>query len=405
MAIRQYVGARYVPKFSDVNGGVWDDSYTYEPLTIVRHGNDYYTSKKEVPTGIAITNTEYWVLTGNYNGAISELQDEIDAISEEISGFTDDITAINGSILTMGGQISTLESTANNNIWHGKKVVVYGDSLSSIDTNYWQYMVELDPSIEITNRAVGGTRIQDAETRLNAATDLASFDIIVLAYGTNSWANTALRPMVQSYQQCFNIIGTKAPMAQIVCIAPFYSYRTDYTNGTENTLRLSLIDYCNAIMHIASINGAIGINLYDIAGVNVNNYTSLLQNSDGIYVHQTEALGRRIARLLIEGVVTPDPAYGYSYVETGTTSGLIIIKTPIFTLLATRGAVPIAALTELSIEHISPGYNPSGIARTNQGNFVSVTWFTAGNFAVTGASTGDTSITSLNIIGVNGNYR
>lgn len=84
MALRQYVGARYVPKFSDVNGGEWDNTYTYEPLTIVKHGNDYYTSKKEVPTGIAITNTEYWVLTGNYNGAIAAVNARIDDVQAQI---------------------------------------------------------------------------------------------------------------------------------------------------------------------------------------------------------------------------------------------------------------------------------------------------------------------------------
>lgn len=80
MAIRQYIGARYVPAFSDVNGGVWDNTYTYDALTIVKNGNDFYTSKKAVPAGIAITNTDYWVLTGNYNAAIQALDDKIDNI-------------------------------------------------------------------------------------------------------------------------------------------------------------------------------------------------------------------------------------------------------------------------------------------------------------------------------------
>lgn len=83
MANRQYIGARYVPKFADVNGGVWDDDYAYEPLTIVKHGTDFYTSKRDVPVGIQITDTTYWVKTGDYNGAIQGLQDEIDALDEK----------------------------------------------------------------------------------------------------------------------------------------------------------------------------------------------------------------------------------------------------------------------------------------------------------------------------------
>lgn len=77
MSVRQYIGARYVPRFSDVNGGVWSNIYSYEPLTIVKNGNDYHTSKQAVPVGIDITNKAYWVQTGNYNGAITELQNEI----------------------------------------------------------------------------------------------------------------------------------------------------------------------------------------------------------------------------------------------------------------------------------------------------------------------------------------
>ena len=58
MSVRQYIGARYVPRFSEVNNGNWSSIYSYEPLIIVKNGNDYYTSKQSVPVGIQITNTE-----------------------------------------------------------------------------------------------------------------------------------------------------------------------------------------------------------------------------------------------------------------------------------------------------------------------------------------------------------
>ena len=53
----RYVGARYVP----VLGGQWDNSLTYEPLVMVQYLGDTYTSRKYVPAGTALTNTEYWV--------------------------------------------------------------------------------------------------------------------------------------------------------------------------------------------------------------------------------------------------------------------------------------------------------------------------------------------------------
>ena len=82
MPVQTYVGARYVPKFSDLNGGNWDNQYSYEPLEIVKNGNDYYTAKIPVPPGIDISDTTYWALTGNYNGAISTLDSRVQALED-----------------------------------------------------------------------------------------------------------------------------------------------------------------------------------------------------------------------------------------------------------------------------------------------------------------------------------
>lgn len=78
--VRQYIGARYVPKFT----GEYDATLAYEPLSIVQVGNNFYTSKIPVPPGTPVTNTEYWALTGNYNGAIVDLQNSLDEIAGEV---------------------------------------------------------------------------------------------------------------------------------------------------------------------------------------------------------------------------------------------------------------------------------------------------------------------------------
>lgn len=88
MSVREYVGARYVPKFSDKNNGDWDNTYSYEALEIVKYGNDYYTAKIPVPVGEAITDTTYWVLTGNYNGAISTLTARVAALETDVADIT-----------------------------------------------------------------------------------------------------------------------------------------------------------------------------------------------------------------------------------------------------------------------------------------------------------------------------
>lgn len=89
MANRQYVGARYVPKFA--NPVEWDNVRQYEALTIVTHLGNSFTSKKPVPAGVDIGNTEYWVNTGNYNEQIAAYRDvvlEYKAEVEAVKGLT-----------------------------------------------------------------------------------------------------------------------------------------------------------------------------------------------------------------------------------------------------------------------------------------------------------------------------
>lgn len=74
MATKQYIGARYVPLFAEPID--WDKTKTYEPLTIVYHQGNSYTSRQSVPAGVDITDTTYWALTGNYNAQIEQYRKE-----------------------------------------------------------------------------------------------------------------------------------------------------------------------------------------------------------------------------------------------------------------------------------------------------------------------------------------
>lgn len=93
-----YIGSRYVPIFD----GNWDNTKVYEPLTIVNYNGGSYTSKQTVPAGTLPTNTTYWALTGNYNGQIANLQQQITAIEgiigDSSSGLVKDVDDIEATI-------------------------------------------------------------------------------------------------------------------------------------------------------------------------------------------------------------------------------------------------------------------------------------------------------------------
>lgn len=87
MAIHQYIGARYVPKFFENPDGTntWIESVPYEPLTIVTYLGNSYTSKKAVPPHIDIDNHEYWVLTGAYNAQVEEAVEKVNSFEDVIN--------------------------------------------------------------------------------------------------------------------------------------------------------------------------------------------------------------------------------------------------------------------------------------------------------------------------------
>lgn len=71
----QYIGSRYVPTFADP--AEWDSTRTYEPLTIVLNEGNSYTSRQFVPVGVQLTNTDYWLETGNYNAQLEQYRQEV----------------------------------------------------------------------------------------------------------------------------------------------------------------------------------------------------------------------------------------------------------------------------------------------------------------------------------------
>lgn len=128
MAVREYIGARYVPTFAKPFD--WDSTKEYEPLTIVQYNGNSFTSRQFVPTGIDINNENYWAETGNYNAQIeayreevlrfdsriSDNANEITTLETEISGLDSRISANANGIATLNTELSDLDTSLNNRI-------------------------------------------------------------------------------------------------------------------------------------------------------------------------------------------------------------------------------------------------------------------------------------------------
>lgn len=120
---RQYVGARYVPRFT----GLFDITQSYEALDVVDNGSGTsYIAKKPTPAGTPLTDTNYWFLYGSTNGAIVNLQRQINDMKDgTIPGSLQDQINDNASDITA---LKPIAKNALNTNFATRKVVFLGDS-------------------------------------------------------------------------------------------------------------------------------------------------------------------------------------------------------------------------------------------------------------------------------------
>lgn len=136
-----YVGARYVP----IMGGEWSNAKEYEPLVVVTHEGNSYTSNTFVPVGIDISNTDYWTLTGNYNAQVESYRKEVEELKNAIEysfvyvddfgavgdGVTDDTAAFKRAIEYCNANNFILKTKGKNYAVSSQDIQVY----CSIDFN------------------------------------------------------------------------------------------------------------------------------------------------------------------------------------------------------------------------------------------------------------------------------
>ena len=185
MSVREYIGARYVPIFADPIE--WNVNTAYEPLTIVQHQGNSYTSRQYVPTGIDISNSSYWAETGNYNSQIEAYRQEVLQFDGRIGDLEDNFPITSNDIAN--GAISESKLAANSvgynalksesitpsklnadtikRFWDakfsltGSNMVVFGDSYTqdNIDNSvnaYWPKRVASALGCTLFNYAIAG---------------------------------------------------------------------------------------------------------------------------------------------------------------------------------------------------------------------------------------------------------
>jgi chromosome segregation ATPase len=135
-----YIGARYVPIFADPVE--WNDEREYEPLTIVIHNGDCYTSKCYVPKGAQLPpypegQTKYWVKTSDYNGQFADLKKTVLDLSRLVEQFQKDNEHFTDLINGWNEKVTQWE----------KDMAAWGERLDTVESNVADLTASLNAEI------------------------------------------------------------------------------------------------------------------------------------------------------------------------------------------------------------------------------------------------------------------
>ena len=81
-----YIGKRYIPKIE----GQHDINRAYESLSLVSYAGSSYISTKDVPIGVAITNTEYWFLESTFNAQLENYRQDVNNYKNLFDDYVDE---------------------------------------------------------------------------------------------------------------------------------------------------------------------------------------------------------------------------------------------------------------------------------------------------------------------------
>ena len=163
-----YIGARYVPIFADPVE--WDDEREYEPLTIVIHNGDCYTSKCYVPKGAQLPpypegQTKYWVKTSDYNYQFADLKKTVLDLSRLVEQFQKDNERFTELINGWNEKVIQWE----------KDMTAWGERLDAVESNITDLTASLNAEInraKAAEQANAAAIAQETADRKQAISDL-----------------------------------------------------------------------------------------------------------------------------------------------------------------------------------------------------------------------------------------
>lgn len=238
MANNTYIGNRYVPVFA--NPVEWDNLRQYEPLTIVTYHGTSYTSKRWVPVGTDLSNTDYWVVTGNYNAQVEEYRQLTAGVASNLGN--EIANRLSSEYMIKGGDLLCIgDSYLKGSNHTGTPIKSWGDYLAdymgkSLGTDYYKYFYGGCGFVATSDGHNFLTLLNDAYSEISDASKVGT---IVVLGGVNDTNSGTIATAITQFVQ---VAKTRFPNATV-----YYAFASTFLDSPVSFITNGLDQYCRSI--------------------------------------------------------------------------------------------------------------------------------------------------------------
>lgn len=282
MATRQYIGARYVPKFA--SPVEWSENRSFDNMEIVTHNGNSFTSRKNVPSSVGEPeqNPDYWVLTSNFNAQLNSVEQENVNIKKDISQIFEELKK---------GFITEIQLTIENS-FDAVTEVMYTQGFTA-DSNYF-YVIFVNSAydhqrIYKINRSTGAYSFNDFTDLGHGNGMTCKDDLLFISTWTSNNAQTSIGVVTKDLIEVgiYPVSDAIISLAKDEVTGKIYgaSWTTLYELNYTNTLTVNRLAPINFPSNFITSTRQ-GMCAYDNSVFLVySNYTGLLEfDTDGNFI-------------------------------------------------------------------------------------------------------------------------
>lgn len=123
MALKKFIGARYAPEFA----GAWSNTKQYAALSVVYANNRSYVSRKTVPAGTPITNTDFWIQSSDWNAQVAEYNLKVEGYNANVEQYNKNVQDYSAAV--SGFYADTLHSFDTKADMQADRTLALGETL------------------------------------------------------------------------------------------------------------------------------------------------------------------------------------------------------------------------------------------------------------------------------------